>query len=153
MASKEKVHVTAHDVMVLFRDLVKEKGRQYRYKSEHRLCRNFDADAFGHINTPSCIVGHVLAHYGLTYKQCSNGTLQSTLMVISRTAPHITFTRDAVLILAGAQRIQDEGGTWGDCYILAKAIERFETFEAQMHLTNVTESGELNAKSRLMVVK
>ncbi len=98
-------HISAGQVMLDLYDIVSEFGEGYKYPQEvldtHGSC------VYVVDGKPSCIVGQVLAKHNL---------LDTQVAEINSNASQLRyegFTAEAARVLAVAQSVQDQGGTWG----------------------------------------
>jgi len=116
--------VDYHDVINFAKNLVLEKGDDYKYKDEYGICENFagDGDTVG-----KCIVGRFFASVGLRLHQCGNGDVTGSLQNLATyqeqhpEEDRVRFTPDAVIALRIMQINQDDGGTWKTGYMAAEA--------------------------------
>lgn len=99
--------------------------RAKRRKSAIKKCPDFNPPGCTYVTpqgkSPACIVGHALHWAGVpldVLKTLDEGggeaATTACATVNSLTGLEVEVTPDAVSVLATAQNVQDEGGTWGD---------------------------------------
>jgi hypothetical protein len=95
----------------LLRQQVEKVGADHVYGS--RVCVYFNDDG-----CPSCIVGHVLADLGVQLGQvhelASGADMGNGIAINAVRVEGVEMTEGARTVFAVAQRLQDNGETWGD---------------------------------------
>jgi hypothetical protein len=120
---KTKSSITKIDSYTVIQEMtsvVSEFGTGYVYKDHYTSCANFvlpsgqlpygifpDSAA----THPACIVGKIMHRLDFTINECGNGSVGSTVEKLRQNGVEVT--PGAAIVLAAAQGVQDNGGTWG----------------------------------------
>ncbi len=113
-------------VMATLQAVVDEAGHDYRYTMRMGGMNNGGKACFYvHEGEPDCIVGRVLHRLGVPLDVLRANDLAGNLSVsagaFSLEGSPVQPGREALTILATAQRLQDQGNTWGECLRVAQA--------------------------------
>lgn len=107
------IELTYDETVKILREVVAEKGEDYVYPGAAKndipgaRCKYFENDG-----TPSCIVGHVLARYGLTLEELTDVHNAWTTPAKLLDLGLISTTPRVIELLAVAQGKQDFGSPW-----------------------------------------
>lgn len=101
-------------VLEELREIVAEKGPEYR------VARCLYFDVVERVRYPVCIVGHWLDRRGLLGAVRGMQNAMAFHFVADNDAIGSKLTASDVAVLCAAQRVQDEGGTWGDALAAAE---------------------------------
>lgn len=117
-----ELDLTYDEARELLRRAVAEKGAYHVYKPEQDTCQYFDGD------TPSCIVGLVLAYKGVRRIPDDPGHsgLIGNYLTFQTLANSLDLPLDGrtIALLDRAQSNQDSGMRWGDAVIQAEQLTR-----------------------------
>jgi hypothetical protein len=112
--------------MSLLAEVVSDFGEDHIYEND-----GLQAPLASCVNVadgqPSCIVGHVLVRAGIPVSTFYENNAVETGMYGTYSAFKngvADITEGAYMILAAAQRAQDDGHTWGEAYEAAQTVER-----------------------------
>lgn len=101
----------------LLKEVVYKVGEDYVYPHKDQICMYFERQA------PSCIVGHVLDHEGVTHADIRSKNENGVVSLIESNIIEPEDQR-VVDLLEQVQMHQDNGIPWGDA--LTKAIASVE---------------------------
>jgi hypothetical protein len=124
---EDRVTIDAARAITLLREVVAEKGADYRYqkvKSWGSL-----ACLYVHDGSCSCLVGHALHHAGVPTSELNALDFYGNddgdtgiAQVYGRLPDRFQLTGHAVEVLAAAQNAQDDGLSWGEALSAAEEI-------------------------------
>lgn len=129
--------IQVSEALDLLRQVVNEKGHDYRYTAEFAECVNFidpelNPESDLPQGAPACVAGHVYAKLGLGLGQVGNSSVGAAVFKLVSGHALVQFTPEAAFVLAVAQSIQDKGGTWGEAFSAVENLGTLLTWEYQV---------------------
>ena len=125
MTIQHWVFLDALKALAALEQAVENNGADFVYKPhEHELGGSDNPDLgscrYVHNGCPDCMIGHVLFGVGWDYEELDRVGVVATL------AAHFPdrMSDDAKCILWAAQKIQDDGSTWGDALAGARLMAK-----------------------------
>lgn len=110
------MRITYEDVVLGFKRAVEAKGEDYVYDGVSGACSYFEPVD----QTPSCLVGHVLADLGYTAEDLVGYNYSNVTDLVRERVLEVD-RNETLVMLRRAQNLQDTGSTWG------VAVERATT--------------------------
>lgn len=110
-------------------EIVAEFGFDHKYAvpEDYGVCVYFAAEN-GEFE-PSCLVGHILARYGITYKQLDSRDCNTSNIVTVFGQGYVKGDERTRAFLADLQAAQDAGDSWGRA--LVSALSRCVRMDTQ----------------------
>lgn len=109
--------ITEPDALALLERAVEERGADFTYNvafpEHHGICQYFDHDT----DEPCCIVGLCLAYLGFGAGDLYDDEGETADVVLD---DRFGFTVCATEVMREAQRVQDNGGNWGEALEVAR---------------------------------
>lgn len=111
MTDSKPKYLTQKEFIRIARKVVREKGRDYRYRDENTHCVYVKNDK------PSCLVGQILIEFDpelKNYLEAFNSSRIGSLFEYTSFRTRIDAHPNTVEALGEMQRQQDRGSTWGE---------------------------------------